>query len=164
MQASLAYASSEGTLEAIRYELVRREFNAPRLDGRNMRTWPELYNEVAAACQFPLYFGKNYAALFDLLTDFEWAPSPAAYCLCIAHPGLVLESEAANELKLFVDLLRDAAEQWREELPRWDIWGRPMPSADFGAVLHAGVDKLHAFERWEAAGVTVLPLSQMLGE
>ena len=39
------------------------------LRGRNMRSTEGFYNELAAALQFPLYFGKNWDALDECLAD-----------------------------------------------------------------------------------------------
>jgi hypothetical protein len=130
-----------------------------------MQTWVELFNETAAACQFPLYFGKNYAALFDLLTDFEWSPSPVGYLLCIDYPEFVLDSEEPSELRLLAGLIRDAAETWREEMTRWDVWGKPMAPAVFGAVLHTGRDVgQDPLSRWRFAGANPVPIDQLLTE
>lgn len=37
-----------------------------------MRTLDGVFNELSAACQFPYYFGENYAALAECLGDLDW--------------------------------------------------------------------------------------------
>lgn len=40
--------------------------------GRKMRALDGVFDEVSAACQFPYYFGENYAALAECLGDLDW--------------------------------------------------------------------------------------------
>jgi hypothetical protein len=40
--------------------------------GHKMRRVDPLFDELAAAFQFPYYFGENWAALADCLGDLEW--------------------------------------------------------------------------------------------
>jgi hypothetical protein len=42
------------------------------LRGHKMRTLDGLFDEMSAACQFPWYFGNNYAALAECLGDLDW--------------------------------------------------------------------------------------------
>ncbi|MBR1086885.1 barstar family protein [Bradyrhizobium manausense] len=43
--------------------------------GRKMRTLAGVFDEFSAACQFPYYFGENYAALAECLGDLDWLNS-----------------------------------------------------------------------------------------
>ena len=40
--------------------------------GNKMKTLDMLFDEFSAACQFPYYFGQNYAAFAECLGDLDW--------------------------------------------------------------------------------------------
>lgn len=42
--------------------------------GRKMRTVHGLFDEMAAALQFPYYFEENWAAFDECLADMDWLP------------------------------------------------------------------------------------------
>jgi len=56
---------------------------------------------------FPDWFGGNWDALEDCLTDLSWRP---------AGPRVIvlLDAKAGDDLGILVDVLRAAAESWRE--------------------------------------------------
>jgi len=62
------------------------------LRGPKMRTTADLFNEVAAALQFPPYFGENWDALDECLTDMEWLPAEA-YVLVVLDAKHLLDRE-----------------------------------------------------------------------
>ena len=66
-----------------------------------------LMRNIAAALRFPDWFGANWDALEDCLSDLSWLPA-SGYVLVIedAQPG--------DELGVLVDVLRSAAEWWSE--------------------------------------------------
>jgi hypothetical protein len=43
--------------------------------GRKMRIVRDLFDELAAACQFPYYFGENWPAFAECLGDLDWMNS-----------------------------------------------------------------------------------------
>lgn len=51
------------------------------LRGRKMFTKQALFDEVAAALQFPVYFGENWDALNECLIDLNWLPRGAVVLL-----------------------------------------------------------------------------------
>ncbi len=53
------------------------------LRGQKMQTAPQLFDEFAAALQFPYYFGENWNALLECLTDLEWLPDGACILMIL---------------------------------------------------------------------------------
>ncbi len=92
------------------------------LRGRKMRTFAGLCDEVAAALQFPPYFGENADALDECLGDLEWLPADA-YVLVILDAVRVLDGEAPDVRRVFRDVLERAARQWGG--PVGGEWPRP---------------------------------------
>ena len=59
-----------------------------------MRTLDALFDEMAAAFQFPYYFGENWDALDECLADLSWLPA-AGYVILIRESSEVLALEDA---------------------------------------------------------------------
>lgn len=86
---------------------------------------PALLRALAAALKFPDWFGGNWDALEDCLTDLSWIPASGYLILIEGSAGLV-----RDDLGVLCDVLASAAEFWSER-------GKP-----FYAVLVAGPDGL----------------------
>lgn len=64
-----------------------------------------LLKRIAAALDFPQWFGENWDALEDCLSDLSWRDAP----------GHVLIFEGArngDDLGVLIDILRSSAEYW----------------------------------------------------
>lgn len=119
------------------------------LRGKNMEGMEGFYNELAAALQLPLYFGKNWDALDECLADLEWLPSDA-YLLFFADAPSVLKAASEKDRDIFFQLLFRICNEWAE---RTSLGGglerKPKP---FHVVFHAGVVEADQFShRVEAA-------------
>lgn len=75
--------------------------------GKKCATTQALFDECAAAWQFPYYFGENWNALDECLADLSWLPG-AAYIALITHAGRVLDQQSARR-RMFWELLQRAA-------------------------------------------------------
>ena len=64
-----------------------------------------LLNNLASAFGFPDWFGHNWDALEDCLTDLSWRDAPG-YVLLIESP------RPGDDLGVLVDILRSSAEFW----------------------------------------------------
>ena len=64
------------------------------LRGHKMRTTAALFDEFAAALQFPCYFGENWDAFDECLTDLAWLPGEA-YVFGILQSIRLLDKEPA---------------------------------------------------------------------
>jgi len=101
--------------------------------GTKMRTLAALFDEMAAALQFPDYFGENWDALDECLADLSWLPA-AGYVLLIRESTTVLSQEDPMQLPTFVSVLANAANQWSEPVEQGEAWDRP--GKPFHIVLH----------------------------
>jgi hypothetical protein len=65
----------------------------------------QLLKNMASALGFPDWFGHNWDALEDCLTDLSWRAAPG-YVLLIESP------RPGDDLGVLVDILRSSAEFW----------------------------------------------------
>src|SRR5258708_36947570 len=66
--------------------------------GHKARTAAALFDEFAAALQFPCYFGENWDAFDECLTDLTWLPAEA-YVLLIVQSIQLLDKEPEEQLQ-----------------------------------------------------------------
>ena len=64
-----------------------------------------LLKNMASALGFPEWFGQNWDALEDCLTDLSWRDAPG-HVLVIERPT------PGDDLGVLVDILRSSAESW----------------------------------------------------
>lgn len=124
------------------------------LRGRKMRTAQGVMDEVGAALQFPSYFGENWDALDECLSDLDWMLPVASLVLLLQNSELVLADGNAEELQTFVSILRQAVSTFAEPVELGEVWDRP--AIPFHVVLQADVDDAQlASRRWERAGASL---------
>ena len=78
--------------------------------GEKCRSVQGLFAELAEALQFPDYFGHNWDALEECLTDFEWLPAKG-YVLLFTNAESVLPYQE-EEFATLLEVLSDAGEAW----------------------------------------------------
>ena len=71
----------------------------------------ELMSQLSTQLGFPEYFGANWDALYDCLTDFGWLHSEVREVV-LHHEDI--PQLGADELITYRELLRQAAQQWEE--------------------------------------------------
>jgi hypothetical protein len=81
--------------------------------GRKMRRADSLFDEMAAACQFPYYFGENWPALAECLGDLDWTNS-SRFVLVITEFEELLAGQP-DELPAFGRALRSAINDYNRE-------------------------------------------------
>jgi RNAse (barnase) inhibitor barstar len=80
------------------------------IKGRHCKTPANLFDEFARALEFPDYFGHNWDALEECLTDLEWLPAKG-YILLVTDAAHLLPNDD-TEYETFLEILRDAGEAW----------------------------------------------------
>lgn len=91
------------------YRLDQASDRLPVLDGRVLRDKDGLLAALGWALEFPDYYGVNWDALEECLTDMSWRAGPIA--LHVEHA----EALAPELLHTFMDIFADAAKAWHEE-------------------------------------------------
>jgi hypothetical protein len=94
------------------------------LRGTQMTTEAGLYDEFAAALQFPYYFGFNGAAFDECLTDLAWL-NGEGFVLSVFDGQEFLSKEPPSKLDLFLDALEAACECWSKPVQLGQAWDRP---------------------------------------
>jgi hypothetical protein len=123
--------------------------------GNKMRHYQPLYDEFAAALQFPWYFGENANAFDECISDLSWLPRGGGYVIVITHPNDVLIDTDDDGLGWLVRLLSRAAATWATPIERGEWWDRP--AVPFHIVLQCGAeDSVLVHQRWTAAGAHLL--------
>jgi RNAse (barnase) inhibitor barstar len=102
------------------------------LRGRRCTDVPAMFGEYARQLRFPDYFGRNWAALEDCLTDLAWLPAPGYVVLLDGAESLLVDERPA-ELVRFVDLLDRVGRFWATPVEEGEAWDRP--SVGFHTVL-----------------------------
>ncbi len=78
--------------------------------GKRCRTTRSLFQEWAAALQFPYYFGENWDAFEECISDLQWLPA-TGYIFLVTNADLVLQ-DSELEYRVFIGVLDKAARQW----------------------------------------------------
>lgn len=110
-----------------------------------------LFQEFAAALQFPWYFGENWDALNECINDLEWLPTKS-YVLLVSHVDAVLP-ESSKEFHIFAEILSGAAATWWSPDPASSEHDRHRTV--FRVIFHCCPEKEGAAkERLQRAGVS----------
>ena len=75
-------------------------FDVARIDARDA-----VFDAVAQALQFPAWFGRNWDALEDCLSDLSWRPARGHVLLFEGFPS-------GDERGVLLDVLRSSAQFW----------------------------------------------------
>jgi hypothetical protein len=125
--------------------------------GRKMRTVDGLFTEMAAALQFPYYFGENWPAFDECLADMDWLPMNVGIVIVVLEPGDVLAGAADVDLEVLVRTIAHAADTYSQPIESGEWWDRP--AVPFHVVLQsppAGGTFVRA--RWQTAGAAISEL------
>ena len=72
--------------------------------------YESLHNEVAAALQFPKYYGENWPAMDECITDLEWLPADW-YLIYVSTIEDVLPGNEID-FSVFLRVLSGAGKAW----------------------------------------------------
>ena len=109
-----------------------------------MRDEAGLLREVAAAWQFPYYYGCNWNAFAECISDLSWATA-SSYLTVVFDSDELLEEAEADALSVFFRVIQRAQDSWTTPVHFGSQFDRPARS--FGVVLHCAPANLAKWER-----------------
>jgi hypothetical protein len=122
--------------------------------GAKCRTVDAMFDEVSAAWQFPYYFGENWGAFDECLSDLEWQDLGRGIVFVIRQPDELLADEPVEQFEIFIGNLTSAHAAYREAIARGEWWDRPP--VPFHVVLRLpAAQHASVIPRWQAAGARV---------
>lgn len=107
----------DGETDGLRYALPEAGYLVREVRGAKMPTVARLYDEFAAAFQFPAYFGENKDAFDECMRDLDdflvdRAGEVAGYVVVVRDADELLRDQP-RELAWFVEAMAFYAEHWR---------------------------------------------------
>ncbi len=112
------------------------------IDGQNCKSEAEFFSELSQKLEFPPYFGRNWDAVDECITDLEWL-SGNGYVIVVDHSeDLFVHDEIAYNI--FIRAMKWAGEQWGT--PQTGQWARP--AVPFHVVLAVEEDKMTNRKDW----------------
>ena len=108
-------------------------------DAALMMNWGEVFYELAAVFQFPDYFGKNYNALDDCITDLDWLPAEG-YLFVIKNSARLLIEESGDDLRVLLRILDEAGKEWATPVNIGEWWDRE--GLPFHTILQMSEDEV----------------------
>lgn len=113
-------------VEALEAAAAENDFAVWRVDLAEVRSKQELLDAIARELAFPEWFGANWDALEDCLTDLAWCVA-SGYVLIFDNAGGFAAAEP-EEFETALEVCDGAAEYWYDEdVPFWVLVG----DADF---------------------------------
>lgn len=99
-----------------------------RIDLAGCTDKTELLARLAQALRFPHWFGHNWDALSDCLTDLSWLPAQQ-YRLVLCEPQ-ALRAAAPETLDTALEILAEAAEFWAHSGVAFEFILSEAPAAE----------------------------------
>lgn len=79
-----------------------------------MQAHDAFYDEIYKKFHAPSYAGKNFNALWDILTDLSWIMNKNRYVVFFQNAEEVLIKEKENALMGFLEILEAVGRQWSQ--------------------------------------------------
>lgn len=108
-------------LDSLRRSIPVSGGTVVKLDGGLMRTAEALFAEFVREFRFPEYFGWNWAAFAECITELSGYPA-RAYLLIIERADLVLVDGPADR-EIFFRLIKDVSSEWANSFGLGPEWG-----------------------------------------
>jgi len=110
----LSFCDADALRSTVTQQLPR--LSVVSIPGKLCRTKSSLFRAFAEALRFPDYFGKNWDALEECITDLSWLEA-SGYLLIVSDAEMLLE-KVDSDYKTFVSIMNDAGKSWAERSSR----------------------------------------------
>jgi RNAse (barnase) inhibitor barstar len=80
------------------------------LDGKKINTKETFLKQAAEAMEFPAYFGANWDAFDECITDLTWCPAQR-YVILYDHADIFAQAEP-TQYQIALDIFNSAKEYW----------------------------------------------------
>ncbi len=104
------------------------------MNGEKMKSLNGFYNELTKVLKFPDYFGRNFNALDECMSDLEWLDFSACV-LVVTDVQLVFEEESSDLIDGLIEIFENAGEEWSEPVQQSEEWDRS--AIPFHVILHS---------------------------
>lgn len=81
------------------------DFAVKIIDGNKCKDRSDLFSEFARLLEFPSYFGHNWDALDECITDLEWMPV-RGYILLIKNADQLLSGDTQESYASFIGIMK----------------------------------------------------------
>lgn len=96
------------------------------LDGEKLKNKEQLLRALKEGLCFPDYFGFNWDALQDCITDLSWLQGIIKVNVVIKNSSKLLNDEEASSLQVFLDIMDYAVLFWNGDVED----SLPLPGMD----------------------------------
>jgi hypothetical protein len=125
--------SDEITTEAVEQLAQQRGLHFFRVNCRDVTDKSALLRTLAQTFSFPGYFGGNWDALEECLTDLEWL-SGKGYVILLENTARLVQ-RSPEELQIAMSIFEDSAQVWADrETPFWVLVRGGAGSGRFSTV------------------------------
>lgn len=112
--------------ELLQSESVQRNFCLASVQLANIQTSEDVMHRVGVALNFPSYFGGNWDAFLDMITDLSWTPAPG-YVVLLRNAEALLQLPT-DHLGIFLRLCSAVVARWQSGE---DEEGKPVSCTPF---------------------------------
>ncbi|WP_414588572.1 barstar family protein [Scytonema sp. PCC 10023] len=113
-------ANRKQIIDKIIEELSQQGIQVFYLDGREISSKETFLSKAAQAMKFPAYFGANWDAFDECITDLTWCPAER-YVLLYDRPDIFAQADP-TQWQIAVDILRSAEEYWGTTNTQMDVF------------------------------------------
>lgn len=103
---------SAARISFLEQEADKADWRLYVLDGKKISDKKTFLAAIAQSMNFPDYFGKNWDALNDCLTDMSWAEPGKGYIVLFQAPERMYK-KSPQDLAVALDIFKSAIEFWR---------------------------------------------------